>query len=221
MPSIQGEHREARSALGGNAPVIDKIRPFFNHPGFIDAMADRVGEALGRDAISGHREVAMLYSAHSIPRVMAETSSYVDQLHEAAGLVSQSLGIRNWEVVFQSRSGPPSQPWLEPDVCDRLRTLAASGVKRVCVAPLGFLSDHIEVLHDLDTEAAEVARELGVTFVRSGTVGTHPQFVSGIRDLIAERSGGGGLRVAVGGMPPCPDECPAACCPPPPIAANR
>ncbi|MCY4597309.1 MAG: ferrochelatase [Bryobacterales bacterium] len=207
---------EARDELGGLAPKIDKIRPFFNHPGFIEAMAHLVRSGLDVANFETAREFTMLYSAHSIPSAMAETCRYVDQLKEAAGLVSERVGIADWELVFQSRSGPPSQPWLGPDINDRLRTLPSQGVKRVCVTPIGFLSDHIEVLHDLDTEAAGVAKESGLGFIRTPTVGTDPRFVAGVRDLIAERVLSSTSRKAVGAMPPCPDVCPADCCPRPP-----
>ncbi len=208
---------EARSSLGGLAPEIDKVRPFFNHPGFIEAMAHLLSLALDSADTGTGNEVKILYTAHSIPTAMAETCNYVDQLEESARLVSERVGVRDWELVFQSRSGPPSQPWLAPDINDRLRTLHGQGVKQVCVAPIGFLSDHIEVLHDLDAEAAQVAREIGLGFIRTPTVGTDPRFVAGIRDLIAERVLSDPARAAVGAMAPCPDVCPTGCCPPPPM----
>ena len=207
---------EARDALGGPAPEIDKIRPFFNHPAFIEAMAHLVRSRLDDASFKMGKGSRILYTAHSIPTAMAATCKYVDQLNEAARLVSERAGIADWELVFQSRSGPPSQPWLGPDINDRLRTLSSQGVKQVCVTPIGFLSDHIEVLHDLDTEAAGVAQDAGLGFIRTPTVGTDPRFVAGVRDLIAERVLSSPSRSAIGSMPPCPDVCPVDCCPRPP-----
>ena len=211
----------ARSQLGRKSPQVDKIRPFFNHPGFIGAMADRIVEALKQLDSGNQAPAKLLYTAHSIPMVMARSSLYVEQLREASRLLSGVVGVSDWELVFQSRSGPPAQPWLEPDVCDRLAELREEGVERVCVAPIGFLSDHMEVKYDLDTDAAEVAKRLGLGFVRAGTVGTHPRFVSAVRDLITERVHASPTRPSVGAMPPCPDVCPADCCPAPARPARR
>ena len=204
----------ARSELGGEAPAVDKIRPFFNHPGFVDATARRVREALARFPEGGASGTCVLYTAHSIPAAMAAGCRYVEQLRETARMVSERVGARRWELAFQSRSGPPTQPWLGPDVCDRIRELGRRAPARLCVAPLGFLSDHVEVLHDLDVEAAQAAREQGVAFVRAATVGTHPAFVSAVCDLIAERLDGGPARASVGALAPLPDTCPPGCCPP-------
>ena len=206
----------ARHAVGGLAPQIDKIRPFFNHPGFIEAMAHLVRTRLDDANFKMGKGSRILYTAHSIPTAMSATCKYVDQLNEAARLVSDRAGIADWELVFQSRSGPPSQPWLGPDINDRLRTISSEGVKQVCVTPIGFLSDHIEVLHDLDIEAAGAAKDCGLGFVRTPTVGTDPRFVAGVRDLIAERALSSSSRSAIGSMPPCPDVCPVDCCLRPP-----
>lgn len=205
----------AREAVVVGAPRVDKIRPFFNHPGFIASMADRVASAVAKFDASHRGTVRVLYTAHSIPASMAAGCQYVEQLREASRLVSSAAGAADWELVFQSRSGPPWQPWLEPDVCDRLRSLRSEGVTRVCVAPIGFLSDHAEILYDLDKLAASVAAEHGIDLVRAGTVGTHPRFVSAVRDLIAERVSDCSARAAVGALPACPDVCPVDCCPPP------
>ncbi len=206
---------EAMSAVDGRAPVVDKLRPYFNHPGFIEAMADRVREALARLGKGAGPTQRTVFTAHSIPTAMADSCQYVAQLREASALVSDRSGAEKWELAFQSRSGPPSQPWLEPDVCDRLRELRDEGVTGVCVVPIGFVSDHLEVAFDLDVEARETAEDLGLEFVRAGTVGTHPRFVTGICDLIEERLHGETARASVGSMPALPDACPPDCCPRP------
>jgi ferrochelatase len=127
--------------------------------------------------------------------------------------VAFPLGRPGWSLVFQSRSGPPSQPWLDPDIVDHLRALAAEGVEDVVVAPIGFTSDHVEVLYDLDLEAKSRALELGLNMVRAGTVGTHPRFVRMIRELVEERRSDAPVRVHLGARGPAPDVCPSGCCP--------
>jgi len=206
---------EAIKAAGDGAPRVDKIRPFFNHPGFIRSMVGRVRAALSQFDASDRAGARLLFTAHSIPLSMAHTCDYVAQLREASRLVSEQVCGSRWELVFQSRSGPPAQPWLEPDICDRIDTLAAEGVTHVCAVPIGFLSDHIEVAHDLDSEAAARAAAAGITFVRAGTVGSCPVFVSAVRDLIRERVEPGSERASVGMLPARPHECPADCCPRP------
>jgi ferrochelatase len=180
----------ARAAVGEDAPIIDKVRPFWNHPGFIEAMVDRVGDALERVEAGQRAGARLVFTAHSIPRSMAESSDYEEQLRDAAGLIAAGLGAEApdppWELVFQSRSGPPQVPWLEPDIVDHLESRAAAGTTDVVVAPIGFLSDHMEVAFDLDTQAAEAADRLGLRMVRAGTVGTHPTFVRGLADLLDE-----------------------------------
>ena len=203
------------AAAGDGAPRVDKIRAFFNHPGFIRSMAGRVRDALLQFSASERSEARLLFTAHSIPESMARTCDYVAQLREASRLVGEQVGSDNWELVFQSRSGPPTQPWLEPDICDRIDTLAGEGVTSVCAVPIGFLSDHIEVAYDLDAEAADSASVAGITFVRAGTVGTCPVFVSAVGELIRERVERGLERAAVGTLPARPDECPIDCCPRP------
>ncbi len=205
----------ARAVVGQGAPEVDKIRLYFNHPGFIDAMADRVADALADPKLRNEQDVTLVYTAHSIPITMADTSPYLAQLRESARLVSACVGHDSWKLAFQSRSGPPSQPWLEPDISDLLVTLSEEGVKQVCVVPIGFVSDHVEVINDLDTDAASRARSVGLGFVRAQTVGIHPRFVSGVYDLIAERMNGSSDRQAVGSMPPCADICRVDCCPRP------
>jgi ferrochelatase len=212
----------AAEPLGAKAPVVDKIRVFFNHPGFIGPMAENVQRAIAGLGGGSPADVPVLFTAHSIPMSMAETSKYVPQLEEACRLVAEAAGLSDWQLVFQSRSGPPSQPWLEPDVCDAIRTRHTAGCRRLVIAPIGFVSDHMEVMYDLDTEAAELCGELGVQMARAGTVGTAPAFVTMVRDLIAERAWALPERPALGRLPANHDVCPLDCCPAPqrPVAAG-
>jgi len=205
----------ARAALGDRAPQVDKLRVFFNHPGFVGPMARNVSRALDRFAADVRPAVPVLFTAHSIPTSMAEGCRYGAQLAEASRLVADMAGVGGWKLVYQSRSGPPTQPWLEPDVCDAIRHLHAEGGRRLVIAPIGFISDHMEVLYDLDTEAADLCRQLGVEMVRADTVGTAPEFVAMIRDLVAERIGLLQERVALGRLPASHDVCPLDCCPAP------
>ncbi|MGA8029088.1 MAG: ferrochelatase [Bryobacteraceae bacterium] len=205
----------AQAETGEGAPEVDKLRVFYNHPGFIEAAADRVRQAMGQFLPNELLWVRFVISAHSIPCSMAETSDYEKQLREASRLVAEAIGFKNWDLVYQSRSGPPGQPWLGPDILDRLRNLHNEGAKNVLVAPLGFVSDHLEVLYDLDTEALHLANELGMKMVRAATVGTHPAFVRMIRQLIAERILRNEPKLAVGSFGPNHDVCPADCCPAP------
>ncbi len=203
----------ACDVVGPGAPQFDKLRVFFNHPGFVEAMADCVRAALA-ELPSEHRGSAQIvYTAHSIPRAMASGAEYERQILEASGLVNEQIGGNPWKLVYQSRSGPPNQPWLEPDVCDYLRELQAHGQSHVVVVPIGFLSDHMEVLFDLDTEAKELCEQLGMTMVRAGTAGTHPAFIRMVRQLIAERMNGSVERLALGQLGPSHDVCPDDCCP--------
>jgi ferrochelatase len=205
----------AREPLGDRAPVVDKIRVFFNHPGFVGPMAQNVQSGLNRFPAEARGSVPVLFTAHSIPMSMADTSKYVPQLEESCRLVAERAGVTNWNLVYQSRSGPPTQPWLEPDICDEIKAHFAKGTQRLVIAPIGFISDHMEVLYDLDTEAADLCRELGVEMVRAATVGTAPEFVGMVRDLIAERALGLPERTAVGCLPASHDVCPLDCCPAP------
>ena len=198
----------ARAEVDG-APEIQKLRKFYNHPLFIEAQADEVRDALGgRDA----RDIPVIFTAHSVPLSMAETSDYQKQLQESCRLVAERLGSSDWRLVYQSRSGPPSQPWLEPDIADVVRDLDRGA--DVVVVPIGFVSDHIEVIYDLDTEVNAIARERGVNMLRAPTVGVHPKFVRMIRELIEERLGLCEPR-AIGEYPPSHDVCRADCCPAP------
>jgi ferrochelatase len=199
----------ARSGVSG-PPVIDKLRLFYNHPGFVGPNAARLRQAL--DEAGG--EAHTVFTAHSIPESMAATSDYVHQLTETAGLVASLAGAGPWDLVYQSRSGPPSVPWLTPDIGDHLRALAAAGVQRVVVSPIGFISDHMEVVYDLDVEARLLADQLGLRLIRADTVGTDPAFVTMIRQLIEERLDPSVPRLALGADGPYHDICPAGCCPP-------
>jgi ferrochelatase len=214
----------ACAAVGDRAPQIDKIRVFFNHPGFVGPMAGNVTRALDTFPTDIRAAVPVLFTAHSIPMSMAEGCRYGVQLAEACRLVAEQAGVADWKLVYQSRSGPPSQPWLEPDICDAIRVLHARGGRRLVIAPIGFISDHMEVLYDLDTEAADLCRELGIEMVRAATVGTDPVFVGMVRDLIAERNGMLNDRTAIGRLPANHDVCPLDCCPAPaprPAATGR
>ena len=198
-----------------NAPEVDKLRIFYNHPLFIEAMADRVRDALAQLPNGARDRARLIYTAHSVPVAMARSSSYVQQLTEACRLVSDLLGRPDWKLAYQSRSGPPQQPWLEPDIADALRAAAADASSReIVIAPIGFLSDHMEVLYDLDTEARELCHRLGLNMVRAGTVGVHPKLVAMIVELIQERLGVAERR-AIGRYGPEPDECAIDCCQPP------
>jgi ferrochelatase len=177
----------------------------------VAAHAARVREALAKIPHPERAACRLLFAAHSIPIAMAETSAYESQLREACRLVAETVGHSEWQLAFQSRSGPPSQPWLEPDISDYLRDLAEAGVREVVVSPIGFVSDHMEVVYDLDVEAAELARDLGLRMRRAGTPGTHPAFVSMIRELILERTEDLPQR-RLSRLPPPPAECAADCC---------
>ena len=205
----------ARVAAGPSAPAIDKVRPYWNHPGFVLAMVERVHAALDQLPAARRHEARLVFSAHSLPLSSAATSDYQEQLLDAATLVEERLAIDlPWDLVFQSRSGPPQVPWLEPDIVDHLGALADAGTTTVVVVPLGFTSDHMEVVFDLDTQAVEVADALGITLVRAGTVGTHPLFVRGLADLLDEHLVGAPAK-ALGSLGPRATPCAAGCCPAP------
>ncbi|HLL14011.1 MAG TPA: ferrochelatase [Pyrinomonadaceae bacterium] len=202
----------ARAAVGEGAPPVDKLRVFYNHPGFIAPNVENVRAALARIPSERRRGAHIAFTAHSIPLSMASTCDYQAQLLETSRLVADGAGSARWQLVFQSRSGSPAQPWLEPDICDHLRELKRMGATDAVVAPVGFISDHMEVLYDLDTEARQVAEEIGLNLVRAATVGTHPTFVRMIRDLVVERIGGDPVRPALGTRGAKEDVCPADCC---------
>ena len=205
----------AQAAAGEGAPQVDKLRVFHNHPLWVEANIEQVRASLHR--ISAERRVAarIAYTAHSIPLSMADSCNYQKQLVEVARMVSTALDRASDPLVFQSRSGPASQPWLGPDILDHLRTIRAEGATDVVIAPIGFVSDHMEVLYDLDTEAAKLCRDLGLNLQRAATAGTHPKFVRMIRALVAERMTDSLERQAVGIYAANPDVCLIDCCPAP------
>ena len=205
----------AQAEVGEGAPHIDKLRVFFNHPGFLEATEDRLQEALAKIPAHVRRNVQIVYVAHSIPMSMANTSDYVKQLEEVRRLASQALGISNDVLVYQSRSGAPGQPWLEPDILDHLREVKQKNLaSAVVIAPISFISDHMEVLYDLDVEARQVCDSLALPMVRAKTVGVHPKFIAMIRELILERTEGVERR-ALGSLGPRQDICAEDCCPAP------
>jgi ferrochelatase len=212
-----------------DAPQIDRLRQYFNHPGFVDAFVESTSEAIGRLPADVRGDARLVFVTHSIPVSMAASSgpeggAYESQHRSGAGLVASAAGEQTrlhlgWDLVYCSRSGPPQVPWLEPDVNDHLERLAGDGVPAVVVVPLGFVSDHMEVVFDLDTEAAATAERLGIAFARASTPGAHPSFVAAIRDLVIERAaaerGEPVARAAVGDLGAAWDMCAAACCPNP------
>lgn len=226
---------EAVRQAGPEAPRIDKVRLFYNHPGFIEAMADRVADAFRALEPQRRRQSRWIYVAHSIPSAMANSSPYERQLQEACRLVTDAVRAiakgagqgangaaegellagelpAEYDLVFQSRSGPPSQAWLGPDIRDHFRQLSAAGVQDVIVVPIGFLVEHMEVAYDLDVEVDELCGELGISMVRAGVVGNHARFVQMIRELIQERLDPASPRLALGSDGAWSDVCPEGCC---------
>ena len=213
----------ARAKVGASAPAIDKIRPYFNHPGFIGTFAAAAADAARSLPADVGDDYELIFTAHSIPETMAVASgpsgaAYQAQLTEAAGLVAAELGYqRRWHLAYSSRSGPPAQPWLDPDINDLLGDVAAAGAHAVVVVPVGFVSDHMEIKFDLDVEAAQTAERLGLAFARAATPGTDSRFVSMVTDLVCERTGDhassqAAPAIALGTLGPGPDSCPAGCC---------
>jgi len=206
----------AQNEVGRGAPEIDKLRAFFNHPGFIEATAERLEDALREVPANARQNVLVLYTAHSIPIAMADTCDYVHQLEEVRKLVSARLGVTNDALVYQSRSGAPGQPWLEPDILDYLRQVKEHNLaSAVVLAPISFISDHMEVLYDLDIEARRLCDSLVLPMARAKTVGVHPKFIAMIRELILERMSPEAERRALGSLGPRQDECEEDCCPAP------
>jgi len=205
----------AQAQVGEGAPLIEKLRIFFNHPGFLEATEDRLREALSQLPAHGRENVQIVYVAHSVPLSMANSSDYVRQLEEVRRLASAALAIKNDALVYQSRSGAPGQPWLEPDILDYLRESKEKNLaSAVVLAPISFISDHMEVLYDLDIEAKNLCEELSQPMARAKTVGVHPKFIAMIRELILERTEGAERR-ALGSLGPRQDVCAEDCCPAP------
>jgi ferrochelatase len=213
---------QARRVAGAGAPELIKLRHYFDHPGFIAAQTDAVGGALGALPAHSRDAARLVFTAHSIPVSMNDRSGpradglYARQHRETARLVAEAVRGAGaaFDLVWQSRSGPPEILWLEPDINDHLYSLAGRGVRAVVVTPSGFVSDHVEVRWDLDQEAAATASELGIDYARAGTVGTHPAFVTAIRELVEEQLTGAPPRalspLGVSGF-----ACPDGCCPSP------
>jgi ferrochelatase len=229
-------------AEGLALPRVDKLRHYFNHPGFVRPVVDGVLASLADLPEDVRAGAHLAFTTHSIPTGAADTSgpvsghgyggAYVAQHLDVARLVADAVreetGTEHpWQLVYQSRSGAPGTPWLEPDICDHLETLHGEGVPAVVMVPIGFVSDHMEVLYDLDTEAAAKAAELGLPVRRSPTVGADPRFAAAVRDLVLERSanerGEDRERCALGALGASHDLCPVDCCParaPRPAAAG-
>ncbi len=202
----------ARAEVGDGAPEVDKVRVFYDHPLFIETMVERVQQAL---AIlpEGERESARIaFTAHSIPVAMADHCKYAEQLEETCRLVAERLERSDWQLVYQSRSGPPSVPWLGPDVAEHARALSVIGVENLVVVPIGFVADHMEVVFDLDRELAEICDEHDIQLVRARTAGTHPKFIEMLRELVQERLGLVDRRRSLSSGGPMPDVCAPDCC---------
>ncbi|GJF31930.1 putative ferrochelatase [Kitasatospora sp. NE20-6] len=235
-------------AEGLPALRVDKLRHFYNHPGFVGPMTDATLAALTGIPAAVRDGARLVFTTHSVPVAMADTSGAPDDPargHDGGAYVAQHLAVarlvadavadatgvadRPWELVYQSRSGAPHTPWLEPDVCDRLEELHASGTPAAVLVPIGFVSDHMEVRYDLDTEAVAKAAGLGLPLTRAATVGTDPRFTAAVRDLVLERAaterGAVVDRCALGALGPSHDVCAVACCPNPraprPAAAEQ
>jgi ferrochelatase len=207
----------AQRVVGAGAREFGKLRQFFDHPGFIEPQVDAVRAALAQLDDSRRASTRLMFTAHSMPVAMAEQAGshgdlYVAQLREASRLIAAAAADVEWSLAFQSRSGSPSVPWLEPDVRDVLRELAADGVTDVIVVPVGFVSDHVEVQWDLDVEAAGVAAEVGLGFIRTATPGTDPRFVAMVRELVQERLDPACPKLALSPLGPSHDVCPVGCC---------
>ena len=214
----------AQDAADANDIEIEKIRVFYNHPDFVGVNAESVRAAMSLVGGDDPADVQIAFTAHSIPDSMASTSDYEKQLRECCRLVAEELQLPEdrWKLVYQSRSGRPQDVWLDPDICDHLEVLHYDGAKKVVISPIGFLSDHMEVLYDLDDEAQKKCSALGMTMARAKTPGTHPRFVSMIRKLVEERMGCS-LPECLGEYGPGHDICPSDCCPAPrrPSVAKR
>jgi ferrochelatase len=202
----------ARESLGPAAPRIEKLRAFYNHPGFIEANVANLQAALEQIPPGQRSQARVAFTAHSIPLSMATNCDYESQLRETSRLVAEAVGVQNWQLVFQSRSGSPIRPWLDPDICDHLRELQGNGAKHVVIAPIGFVSDHMEIIYDLDTEARILCQQLGLNMIRAATAGSHPVFIEMIRELVMERIDPETPRRSLGSKGPRNDVCAPGCC---------
>ena len=205
----------ARRRVGENAPIVDKLRLYYNHPGWVEPWAANLDRALKTAAAdapprSGDGIADVIFTAHSVPSRLAATSPYVEHITEASRLVAEVAGVGSWQLAWQSRSGPPGSPWLEPDVRE---VIAVSPASTVVLVPIGFVCDNMEIIHDLDVEAAAVAKEKGANLVRVTTVSNSPAFVKMVLELVQERLGGDAPRRSMGRDGPWPDACPEGHCP--------
>jgi ferrochelatase len=201
----------ARAEVEG-APEIDKLRIYYNHPGFVEPVIENTRAAYDRLPADLRDGAPLVFTAHSVPVAQPGRAAYVAELNDLAELVATSAGRgRPWALVYQSRSGPPTVPWLEPDVGDHLEKLRAQGADAAVIVPIGFVSDHMEVKFDLDVEAAELAERIGLRIERAATPGTHPRFVAMVRELLLERDDGA-ERPALGTLGPRPGTCAGTCC---------
>jgi protoporphyrin/coproporphyrin ferrochelatase len=201
----------ARDEVGEGAPELDKVRVYYNHPGFVEPQVDLVASALDELPVSAREGARVVFTTHSIPHTMSRHSDYEAQHAEACRLVMASFPDHGWDLVDNSRSGPAFVPWLEPDVNDHLERLAGEGCPGVVVVPIGFVSDHMEVVYDLDVEAAATSARLDLPMARAGTVGVDTRFVAGLAELVRERHEGAPAR-ALGTRGPNWDACPVDCC---------
>jgi protoporphyrin/coproporphyrin ferrochelatase len=177
----------ARAQAPG-APEVVFAPPWFEHPGFVAAAADGAGQALSAVPADERSETPLVFTAHSVPVAMAKASPYVADFTAAAGAVAARLGRGRWSLAYQSRSGSPRDPWLEPDVRDVIRAVAKEGARHVVLSPIGFVCDHVEVLYDLDVEVRWIAAEHGVTLHRAPAVNAHPDFIAMLADLVKQTS---------------------------------
>jgi len=177
---------EARARIGAGAPEVTFAPGWWDHPRFLDAMTGRVSAALGQVPLEARGDALLIFTAHSVPTAMAKESPYAGQLEGASRAIAARLGHERWQVAYQSRSGSPHEPWLEPDVCDVLRGLEGKGVSDVVLAPIGFVCDHVEILYDLDVEARQVADQLGLRLHRAAAANDHPLFIAMLADLVRQ-----------------------------------
>jgi ferrochelatase len=177
---------EARAELGGRAPAVDYCEGWHDHPLFIQTWAELIERGYAKISTDRRSSAPLIFTAHSLPVAMAARSPYIEQLNASARMIAEKLGQRCWSLAYQSRSGRPADPWLEPDIGDAIRGLALKGVKEVVVAPIGFVCDHVEVLYDLDIEAKQIADGLKINLVRAGCPNDHPTFIQMMADVIMQ-----------------------------------